>query len=98
MTNEEEQTALTMWSESLLEGLYVGIAKSGNNNALRELLKELKQKGYEEKYLINKVTANVSPAAGKRLEGLLGQGGASPATASNNKKKKKGIFSRFFGK
>ena len=38
---EEDKTAITMWSESLIEGLYIGIAKSGNDNALRELIKEL---------------------------------------------------------
>ena len=25
---EEDKTAITMWSESLIEGLYIGIAKS----------------------------------------------------------------------
>jgi len=92
---EEDKTAITMWSESLIEGLYIGIAKSGNDNALRSLLKDLKKKGYEEKYLINKVNTNVGTAEGMRLQALMGRGGTSStagggvkSTASRAKKEK----------
>jgi len=94
---EEDKTAITMWSESLIEGLYIGIAKSGNDNALRELIKELKEKGYEEKYLINKVNTNVGPAEARRLQTLL-KGGGGTSAASKAKKGKKGLFSKMFGK
>jgi hypothetical protein len=97
MTGEDDKTANTMWSESLIEGLYIGIAKSGNDNALRELIKELKEKGYDESFLINKVNTNVSLTASKRLQALLGRGGAN-STASSGKKEKKGMFSKMFGK
>jgi hypothetical protein len=60
------------------------------------LIKELKEKGYEETFLINKVNTNVSPAAGKRLQALLGRGGANSPTSSA-KKEKKGMFSKMFG-
>jgi len=94
---EEDKTAITMWSESLIEGLYIGIAKSGNDNALRELIKELKEKGYEEKYLINKVNTNVGPAEARRLQTLL-KGGSVKSAAAKAKKEKKGFFSKMFGK
>ena len=101
MTDEGERTAMTMWSESLIDGLYISIAKSGNDNALRDLIKELREKGYEDAYLINKVSANVSPAAGERLQALIG-GGAKPSASRSRgaakKKKKKGFFSKMFGK
>ena len=97
MTEEEDKTAITMWSESLIEGLYIGIAKSGNDNALKGLIKELKEKGYENNYLINKVTTNVGPTEGRRLKALMGLGGAA-ATASKAKTKKKGLLSKMFGK
>ena len=94
---EEDKTAITMWSESLIEGLYIGIAKSGNDNALRELIKELKEKGYEEKYLINKVNTNVGSAEARRLQTLL-KGGSVKSAAAKVKKEKKGLFSKMFGK
>ncbi|RKZ43558.1 MAG: hypothetical protein DRQ58_12455, partial [Gammaproteobacteria bacterium] len=94
-------TAITMWSESLIEGLYIGIAKSGNDNALKGLIKELREKGYENNYLINKVNSNVGPTEARRLRALMGLGG-TPSTASKAKAKaktkKKGFFSKMFGK
>jgi len=99
MTEEEDKTAITMWSESLIEGLYIGIAKSGNDNALKGLIKELREKGYENNYLINKVTSNVGPAEGRRLKALMGLGGtASTLSKAQPKKKKKGLLSKMFGK
>lgn len=96
---EEDKTAITMWSESLIEGLYIGIAKSGNDNALRDLIKELKEKGYEEKYLINKVNTNVGPTEARRLQTLIKGGSVKPAAAKGKAKKgKKGLLSKIFGK
>jgi hypothetical protein len=105
MTEEDDKTAITMWSESLIEGLYIGIAKSGNDNALKDLIRELKEKGYETNYLINKVTTNVGPAEGRRLKALMGLGGAAASASKAKvnvkakvKEKKKGFFARLFGK
>jgi hypothetical protein len=99
MTEEEDKTAITMWSESLIEGLYIGIAKSGNDNALKGLIKELREKGYENNYLINKVITNVGPAEGRRLKALMGLGGtAATLSKAKVKEKKKGLLSKMFGK
>lgn len=99
MTEEEDKTAITMWSESLIEGLYIGIAKSGNDNALKGLIKELREKGYENNYLINKVTTNVGPTEGRRLKALMGLGGtAATLSKAKVKEKKKGLLSKMFGK
>jgi hypothetical protein len=99
MTEEEDKTAITMWSESLMEGLYIGIAKSGNDNALKGLIKELREKGYENNYLINKVITNVGPAEGRRLKALMGLGGtAATLSKAKVKEKKKGLLSKMFGK
>lgn len=99
MTDEEDKTAITMWSESLIEGLYIGIAKSGNDNALRGLITELKEKGYEENYLIEKVKTNIGPAEASRLQTLIKGSSAKPAVAKGKaKKEKKGLISKMFGK
>jgi hypothetical protein len=44
MTEEDDKTAITMWSESLIEGLYIGIAKSGNDNALKRVDQRIERK------------------------------------------------------
>ena len=96
---EEDKTAITMWSESLIDGLYIGIAKSGNDNALKGLIKELKDKGYENNYLINKVATNVGPVEGRRLKALMGLGGtAATLSKAKVKEKKKGLLSKMLGK
>ena len=96
---EEDKTAITMWSESLIDGLCIGRTKSGNDNALKGLIKELREKGYENNYLINKVTTNVGPAEGRRLKALMGLGGtAATLSKAKGKEKKKGLLSKMLGK
>ena len=73
MKQDQTDTQVTMWSESLLEGLYVAIAKPGTGAALKDLLNELKAKGYEENYLIEKVEEKVGTKAADRLKVMLGR-------------------------
>ena len=70
---DQTNTAVTMWSESLLDGLYVAIAKPGTEAVLKDLLSELKAKGYEEDYLIEKVEEKVDAKAADRLKVMLGR-------------------------
>ena len=61
----------TMWSESLLESLYVALRKDKEDKIVREVLDDLKAKEYDDDYIINKAKKKVGPTAGARVEALL---------------------------
>ncbi len=60
-----------MWSESLLESLYVALRKSAEDKVVQEVLEELKAKEYDDDYIINKAKRKVGPVAGDRVQALL---------------------------
>jgi hypothetical protein len=67
--NEEVQT---MWSESLLEHLYLALKKGKEDEMIMELIEELRAKEYDDDFLIKKVTQKVGDAAAiSRLKNLL---------------------------
>ena len=61
----------TMWSESLLETLYVVLRKEKDDKMVQEVIVDLRAKDYDDEYLINKVKKKVGPAAATRMEALL---------------------------
>ena len=70
----------TMWSESLLETLYIILRKDKDDNLLQEILDDLKAKEYDDEYIINKAKMKVGPTAALRVESLLtGKSAGSPA-------------------
>lgn len=108
MSNEDntQMTEVkTMWSETLLESLYVALEKNKGDKMVREILRDLFEKGYKKDYLVEKVNKKVGPNAASRLKRMFG-GGASqqaattaaarPAAASRKKPgmvdKLKGLF------
>ena len=70
----DNEESLTMWSESLMESLYVALRKRKSDDILKQIIGELKAKGYNDKYLVNLAREKVGPRAGTRLTGLLGPG------------------------
>lgn len=72
MTDKPEMTEIkTMWSESLLESLYVALKKEKEDKLVKEVLDDLKAKEYDNEYILNKVKRKVGPAAATRVEALL---------------------------
>ncbi|HIF50865.1 MAG TPA: hypothetical protein EYQ42_04970 [Thiotrichaceae bacterium] len=69
MSDKEE--VQTMWSESLLEHLYLALRKNKDNAMILELIEELRAKEYDDEFLINKVKMKVGQNEATRLEGLL---------------------------
>ncbi len=67
----EETEVKTMWSETLLESLYVAMEKQIENNTVIGIIKDLKAKNYEDEYLIDKIGKKVGPEAAARLKSLL---------------------------
>ncbi len=72
----------TMWSESLLETLYIGLRKDKGDDIIQEVIVDLRAKKYDDKYIINKVTKRVGPEAAKRIESLLSGGKSTKSTKS----------------
>ena len=70
----EETEVKTMWSETLLESLYVAMEKEKGDKIVVGIIKDLKAKGYENEYLIDKVQKKIGPSAAQRLTVLLGSG------------------------
>lgn len=61
----------TMWSESLLEALYVALRKEKEDKLVKEVIDDLRAKEYDDEYIINKVKKKVGPTAAIRIEALL---------------------------
>lgn len=76
----------TMWSESLLESLYLALRKQKEDKIVREVIADLRAKGYDDKYITNKVKKKLGPVAAARIEALLtGKAVSSPAKVSGKK-------------
>lgn len=91
----------TMWSETLLESLYVAMEKNKGNEIVLEIIQELKAKGYKNDYLIEKIQKKVGPNAAVRLKSLLPSGGKKSAKSGQSRvvasKKKPGLFTKIIG-
>lgn len=67
----EKEEIQTMWSESLLEHLYLALKKGKDDAFIQELIVELKAKEYDDEFLIKKVSMKTGPAEATRLKALL---------------------------
>lgn len=99
MTDKDDTTTTTtevktMWTETLLEALYVALDKKASDAKVREILTDLRQKGYTRDYLVEKVTKKLGPNAADQLKRVY----ATSKSGSAGKKnpglvgKIKGIF------
>lgn len=69
MSDKEE--VQTMWSESLLEHLYLALKKNKEDSMILELIEELRAKEYDDDFLIKKVTMKVGATGAARIKALL---------------------------
>lgn len=60
-----------MWSESLLEHLYLALNKNKEDEMILELIQELRAKEYDDEFIIKKVTMKVDAAGATRITALL---------------------------
>ena len=99
MTNKDETKTTTtevktMWSETLLEALYVALEKKVGDAKIREILGELKEKGYKKDYLIEKVGKKIGPNAADHLKRIFSSAGAKAAAG---KKQGAGLVGKIKG-
>lgn len=82
-----------MWSETLLEALYVALEKKAADAKIKELLVELSGKGYKRDYLVEKVTKKIGPNAADHLKRVY----AGMKSAGGGKKQDVGLVGRLKG-
>ena len=71
MPKDEGTIAKTLWSETILEVLYESLKKNKSDPVIRELLAEVRQKGFESDYIIDRVGKKVGPTATTRVRRML---------------------------
>jgi len=71
--NPDETIAKTLWSETLIDALILGLQKKVPDAKIKELIKELQDKGYQSTYIINKVTKEMGAPAAMRVKHLMGR-------------------------
>ncbi len=85
----DKKEVQTMWSESLLEHLYLALKKDKDDAMILELIEELRAKDYDDDFLIKKVTQKVGNASAvSRVTNLLAgktSGGGSATDAGEEK-------------
>jgi hypothetical protein len=71
MSDKSPEEIQTMWSESLLEHLYLALKKNKEDAMILELIEELRAKDYDDEFLIKKVTMKVGATGATRITALL---------------------------
>lgn len=69
--NTSLTTAKTLWTETILEILYQSLKANKPDAAIRDVLKEVRQKGFKPEEIVQKVEKNVDRQASLRVRGLL---------------------------
>ena len=101
-----EKKDVTMWSESLFDGLYMALRKNKRDALIIGLIKEIKGKGYPPARIVSLVEDNVSTVAGRRVQTLLsgrptpqnsGKAPANSAKATATKARKQKSAGGFTG-
>lgn len=68
---EDRTKTKTLWSETQFEILYAAIKKNGADKEIIEIIKDLKERGFPPKYLVEKVQNKVGMTSANRLKGII---------------------------
>lgn len=69
--NTSITTAKTLWTETILEILYQSLKDNKPDNAISDVLREVRQKGFKPEEIIQKVEKKLGKPASIRARGLL---------------------------
>jgi hypothetical protein len=69
--NTSNTTAKTLWSETILEVLYLALKYDKPDKDIREILELVKTKGGKPEYIIQKVNQKLGEEAASRVEALM---------------------------
>ena len=73
MTQNDDTVSKTIWSETLIDLLLVALQKNAPDAKVKEVLKELSDKGYQAGYIIKKVTKELDDNAARRVRKIMGK-------------------------
>ena len=69
--NTSLTTAKTLWTETILEILYQSLKANKSDDVVRDILKEVREKGFKPDYIYEKVEKKVDKTAAIRVRGLM---------------------------
>ena len=69
--NTSLTTAKTLWTETILEILYQSLKANKSDELVRDILKEVREKGFKPDYIYEKVEKKVDKTAAIRVRGLM---------------------------
>jgi uncharacterized pyridoxal phosphate-containing UPF0001 family protein len=69
--NTSLTTAKTLWTETILEILYQSLKANKPDAVIRDVLKEVRQKGFKPDEIVQKVEKYVDRQASLRVRGLM---------------------------
>lgn len=73
MEEDDKTIAKTLWSETLIDALLLGLRKKAPDAKIRELIGDLEAKGFKKNYIIEKVTKELGAATAMRVRQLAGK-------------------------
>ena len=72
--DEEDKTvAKTLWSESLIDALLLGLKKKVPDAKIKELINDILKRGYKQDYIIQKVTKEMGAPVAMRVRQIMGK-------------------------
>lgn len=75
MNDDDEDTTKTtvktLWTETILEILYESLRKNGSDAKIREILVEVRGKGYKPGDIVDRVRRKVDTSAAARVKSLM---------------------------
>jgi len=69
--NTSLTTAKTLWTETILEILYQSLKTNKPDDAIKDVLKEVREKGFKPNEICEKVEKKVDKYAATRVRGLM---------------------------
>lgn len=76
--NSGKTITKTLWSETIIEMLIDSLKRNASDKQVRELLREIRDKGFKRRYVLAKVEKSAGAAAAQRVKQLSG-GSKSPS-------------------
>jgi hypothetical protein len=62
----------TLWTETLIEILVIALQKKRPDSEIKELIKEIRAKGFKPRYITGKVEKELGAETARRVKTLIG--------------------------